>query len=134
MSPVWEVLAKEEENGFQSSPRDRKKLGDVLLPLWLLQEISLVLVTSSSLPSLCVVCPWYTTNLSMCVNFLFHCLNDCCFMFHVQNKKWLKLYLLAIHPLIWFSLIRRQSLLALTFKGLVIPLIQNKLQTRFMKG
>jgi hypothetical protein len=32
---------------FQNSLRDRKKLGDVLLPLWLLLEISIVLVRIS---------------------------------------------------------------------------------------
>ena len=34
--PVWDELANERENGyklFQSSPRDRRKSGDVLLPL-----------------------------------------------------------------------------------------------------
>jgi hypothetical protein len=41
---VLDVSAKKEENGFQSSPRDRRKSGDILLLLWLLLEISLVLV------------------------------------------------------------------------------------------
>jgi hypothetical protein len=38
LSPVWDLLAKNKENEkklFQSSPRDRRKLGEVLLPLWL---------------------------------------------------------------------------------------------------
>jgi hypothetical protein len=38
-----------------------------------------------------------------CVNlclFSLRCLNDCCSMLHVEKKKWLKLYLLAIHLLI----------------------------------
>jgi hypothetical protein len=42
--PVWDALAKEKENGYklsQRSPRDRRK-SDVLFPLWLLPEISLV--------------------------------------------------------------------------------------------
>jgi hypothetical protein len=40
---VWDLLAKKRENEnklFQSSPRDRRKLGDVLLPLWLLWRYS----------------------------------------------------------------------------------------------
>jgi hypothetical protein len=45
-----------ERNRFWSSPRDREKSVDVLLPLWPLQEKSLVLITSSSLPSLYCVC------------------------------------------------------------------------------
>ena len=40
--------------------------------------------------------------------FLFCCLNDCCSVFHVE-KKCLKLYLLAVHPLICFNLFKRQS-------------------------
>jgi hypothetical protein len=47
---------KGKENEFWSSPRDRGKLGEVLLLLWPLQETSLVLVTSSSLPSLYCLC------------------------------------------------------------------------------
>ena len=45
--PFWDALAKEKENGnklFQSSPGVRRKSGDIPLPLWLLLEISLVLV------------------------------------------------------------------------------------------
>ena len=41
------------------------------------------------------ICP----RVNLCL-FLFCCLNDCCSMFHVEKKKWLKLYLLAIHLLI----------------------------------
>jgi hypothetical protein len=43
LSPLWDLLAKKRENEnklFQSSPRDRRKLGDVLLPLWLLWRYS----------------------------------------------------------------------------------------------
>jgi hypothetical protein len=39
---------------------------------------------------------------------LLFCLNDCCSVFHVE-KKWLKLYLLAVHPLIYFNLFKKQS-------------------------
>ena len=41
------------------------------------------------------ICP----RVNLCL-FLFRCLHDCCSMFHVEKKKWLKLYLLAIHLLI----------------------------------
>ena len=43
VSPVWDLLAIKRENEnklFQSSPRDRRKTGDVLLPLWLLWRYS----------------------------------------------------------------------------------------------
>ena len=40
---------KNEHKLFQSSPRITWKLGDVLHPLWLIEELSLVLVKSSSL-------------------------------------------------------------------------------------
>jgi hypothetical protein len=30
---------------------------------------------------------------------LFCCLNDYCSVFHVEKYNWLKLYLLAVHPL-----------------------------------
>jgi hypothetical protein len=43
LSPVWDLLAKKRKNEnklFQSSPRDRRKTGDVLLPLWLLWRYS----------------------------------------------------------------------------------------------
>jgi hypothetical protein len=30
-------------------------------------------------------------------------------VFHVEKKKMVKIYLLAIHPLIWFNLFRGQS-------------------------
>jgi hypothetical protein len=36
-------------------------------------------------------------------------LNDCCSVFHVEKKKWLKLYLLDVHPLILFNLFKRDS-------------------------
>jgi hypothetical protein len=42
-SPVQDLLAKEKKSGnklFQSSLRHRRKLGDVLLPLWLLWRYS----------------------------------------------------------------------------------------------
>lgn len=54
-------------------------------------EIFLVLVTSSSLPSLCSICLW-CTNLSTCqFVFVFICLNELvCFMLK-RKKKWLKL-------------------------------------------
>ena len=45
-----------------------------------------------------------------CVNssVLFCCLNDCCSMFHVEKKKkWLKLYLLALHLLIQSQFIQQ---------------------------
>ena len=97
--PVQDRLAKEKKNGyklFQSSPRDRRKLGDILFPLWLLLEISLVLV-----PSLSIVCPW-CTNLSMCVNlclFSYHYLNYCCSVFHVEKKKMVKTITSGYPPL-----------------------------------
>ena len=47
--PCPEHISKREGKGFQSSPRDRRKSADILLPLWLLLEISLVLVISRSL-------------------------------------------------------------------------------------
>jgi hypothetical protein len=79
--------SREKENGFWYSPRDRRKLGDIQLSLWFLQETSLVLVTSSSLPSLYSV---FGAPICPCVNlclFLFRCLNDCCSMFHPEKKK-----------------------------------------------
>lgn len=116
LSPLsWMLWWKKEREHrlFQSSPRDRRQSGDVLPPLWLPLEEGLVLVlgplvsslgsfgTSSSLPSLPIVCPWYTT-LSRSVSlylFLFCCMiGALCFMF--KRKQWLKLYLLVLHPLI----------------------------------
>ena len=46
-------------------------------------------------------------SVNLCL-LLFCCLNDCCSVFHVE-KKCLKLYLLAVHPLICFNLFKRQS-------------------------
>ena len=46
LSPVQDALVKEKEiehNLFQSSPRE-KRLGDILLPLWLLLEECLFLL------------------------------------------------------------------------------------------
>jgi hypothetical protein len=61
--------SRKKENGFH--PRDRRKSGDALLPLWLLQEISLVLsyIKFFNLSVLSVlgapICP--------CVNCVFFC-------------------------------------------------------------
>jgi hypothetical protein len=52
LSPDWNALVKEKENGYklsQRSPRDRRKSEDVLLLFWLLPEISLVQVIFRSL-------------------------------------------------------------------------------------
>ena len=51
--------------------------------------------------------PFVHMSVYLCL-FLFCCLNDCCSVFHVE-KKWLKLHLLAVHPLIQFNLFKRQS-------------------------
>jgi hypothetical protein len=43
VSPVWDLLTKKRESEnmlFQSSAGDRRKLGDVLLSLWLLWRYS----------------------------------------------------------------------------------------------
>jgi hypothetical protein len=43
LSPVQDLLVNEKDYGnklFQSSPRDQRKSGDVLLPLWLLWRYS----------------------------------------------------------------------------------------------
>jgi hypothetical protein len=43
LSPVWDLLAKKRENEnklFQNPPRDRRKMGDALLLLWLLWSYS----------------------------------------------------------------------------------------------
>ena len=76
---------------FQSSPRDSWKLGDVLLPLWLLVELSLVLVKSRSLwdtkiSSLSVYClSLVHQSVHVCL-VLFRCLNDYS-MFHIEKKS-----------------------------------------------
>jgi hypothetical protein len=69
-------FSKEKENGnkiFQRSPRDRRKLGDAMLPLWLPWRYSQYWLgylgpfeISSSILSLSIVCPW-CTNLSTCL-------------------------------------------------------------------
>jgi hypothetical protein len=56
--PLSRYISKKEK---EKSYRDRRKSENVLLPLWLLLEISLVLVTTSSLPSLSIVPPWCTS-------------------------------------------------------------------------
>ena len=78
---------KRRKNGyqlFQRSPRDRRKLGNILLPLWLLWRYSSFWLeylgsfeTSNSLSSLSIVCPWYT-NLSIRLSIYV------CFCFVVQ--------------------------------------------------
>jgi hypothetical protein len=93
--------SREKENGFHSSPRDRGKLGDVLL--FSLAPTGDILssdyINFSTLSVLSVfgvpICP----RVNSCL-FLFRCLNDCCSIFHVEKKIWLKLYLLALHLLI----------------------------------
>jgi hypothetical protein len=69
---------------FKSSPKDRRKSGDVLSSGYI-RSPTLSVLSVLGAP----ICP--------CVNlclFLFCCLNDYCSMFHVEKKKWLKLYLL----------------------------------------
>jgi hypothetical protein len=59
---------------------------------WSLQETSLVLVTSSFLPSLyclCLVHQSVHVSTHVCL-FLFCCLNDGCSMFHVEKKNMVK--------------------------------------------
>jgi hypothetical protein len=112
------VLVKEKENEcklFQSSPTNRKKSRDALLPLWLLMEKYLVLVLGPLCMisgSICwiiylVIFPLYLLSLGqqsvrdfqfMSV-FLFCCL-DVVLCLMLQRKKWLKLYLLVVHHLI----------------------------------
>ena len=93
--------SREKENGFHSSPRDRGKLGDVLL--FSLAPTGDILssgyIKFSTLFVLSVfgapICP----RVNSCL-FLFRCLNDCCSMFRVEKKKKLNLDLLAFHLLI----------------------------------
>ena len=111
-----DTLVKEKENEcklFQSSPRDWRRLGDVLPPLWLLLEECLVLVLGLLgriagslwwdiylvLFPLSIVCPW-CTNLSMSVTL---CL---CFFFIVWRLfcvSCLKEKMVNVHSLINFN-------------------------------
>ena len=119
LSPVWDTLGKEKENEckqFQSSPRDRRKQGNVQLTLWLLLEKCLVLVlvllgrisgslwdiqfSYLSVQSLSLTC--HSVHVChLCLILLCH-LNDYCTLFHVQKKKLVKTLSTGCLPLIQF--------------------------------
>ena len=85
MSLVSDVLSKEKENRYrlsQCSPRDRRKSGDVLLPLWLLLEISLIQIqVLFFLYCLSLVHKFVHMCQFMSVFVMF------CSVFHVEKKK-----------------------------------------------
>ena len=87
---------------FETLPETERNRGMPCFTLCPLQEKFSTLFVLSMFGA--PICP--------CVNsclFLFHCLNDCCSMFHVEKKKkWLKLYLLAIHLLIQSQFIQQR--------------------------
>ena len=80
--------SREKENGFHSSPRDRGKLGDVLLfslaPTGDILSSGYIKFSTLSVLSVfgAPICP----RVNSCL-VLVHCLNDCCSMFHVEKKK-----------------------------------------------
>ena len=100
---TWERETKREGKWISELSQGQRKLWDVLLSLWPLQETPLVLVISSSLPSLYCLCLVHqSVHMSTHVCFCFVVWMTVVLCFMLKRKTWLKLYLLAIHP--WFSL------------------------------
>ena len=100
---TWERETKRDEKRILELSQEQKEIWRCTVSLCPIQETSIILVTSSSLPSLYCLCLVHqSVHMSTHVCFCFVVWMTVVLCFMLKRKTWLKHYLLAIHP--WFSL------------------------------